>query len=41
MMHQIAPNKPELVRLAELSASHDPAVKAIVREASPTARRCR
>lgn len=34
MMFQIAPTKPELVRLAELSAAPDPAVKAIVREAA-------
>jgi hypothetical protein len=34
MMFQIAPTKPELVRLAELSASSDPGVKAIVREAA-------
>lgn len=34
MMYQIAPTKPELVRLAELGASRDPAVQAIVREAA-------
>jgi hypothetical protein len=34
MMAQIAPNKPELIRLAELSANPDPAVRSLVREAS-------
>jgi hypothetical protein len=34
MMFQIAPTKPELVRLAELGASRDPGVEAIVREAA-------
>jgi hypothetical protein len=34
MMFQIAPAKPELIRLAELSAAADPAVRSAVREAS-------
>lgn len=34
MMFQIAPNKPELGRLAELAANKDPAVRSLVQEAS-------